>query len=317
MSTSATPRDVVSFLLVAVLVVVFVAATVGKPSVEGGGYVGGTGDGGDDGGDGGGCESTWDVGMDRAGHDYSNFALSGEDPALCMDECCSQADLCQSWVYCQPGITNPVLPWCWLKDGVPTSSPLTGVTSGVLVPDYSVPPLLPSSFSLKMRVQQNPVPGQASAMSGDMSLDYDYSSGQVCWHYEDDVSGSLTAIALDYASLKQYTLQEEILANGTVTVFCNTSAISGVLFGPTYLRDHLSFSAPSWVLTQEATEFTSADLGLPMNGGQPVTMYFSNTAPQQPLRAFSGSLMYEMVSYLTTTAPTLNYCSDTILICNA
>ena len=68
-------------------------------------------------------------GTDRLGQDYAYFALSREDPSLCMEACRAQ-DACKAWTYVKPGYHGPGARCC-LKHAVPPPTPNSCCVSGV------------------------------------------------------------------------------------------------------------------------------------------------------------------------------------------
>jgi hypothetical protein len=83
---------------------------------------------------------TYEVNHNRAGMDYKNFALTALDPRLCQ-QACQNDDQCRAWTFVNPGIQGGNAR-CWLKNGVPVSTPGNCCTSGVkpavsLAPDQS------------------------------------------------------------------------------------------------------------------------------------------------------------------------------------
>ena len=72
---------------------------------------------------------TFEFDTDRPGSDYTNFDLSGADPALCASQC-TQQERCLAWTYIKPGVQGP-LARCWLKDRVPAAVVANFAVSGV------------------------------------------------------------------------------------------------------------------------------------------------------------------------------------------
>lgn len=71
-------------------------------------------------------------GQDRPGNDISGTPVSGDEanPDWCRQSCCTTSG-CVAWVFVQsqPGIG---VPYCWLKDAVGPTNPLSDATSGVI-----------------------------------------------------------------------------------------------------------------------------------------------------------------------------------------
>ena len=82
--------------------------------------------GGGGGGGGGGIEFN----TDRPGQDFTHFALSSADPALC-EQACGQAPNCRAWTFVKPNTTQGPNPICWLKTGIPNAVSNTCCVSGV------------------------------------------------------------------------------------------------------------------------------------------------------------------------------------------
>jgi hypothetical protein len=71
-------------------------------------------------------------GQDRPGNDISGTPVSGDKatPEWCRQSCCTTSG-CVAWVFVQsqPGIG---VPYCWLKEAVGPTNPLSDATSGVI-----------------------------------------------------------------------------------------------------------------------------------------------------------------------------------------
>jgi hypothetical protein len=70
--------------------------------------------------------------IDRPGQDFQNFDLQSADPALCQGAC-SQNPQCKAWTYVKPNTTQGPNPRCWLKSGVPPTTPSSCCVSGVKI----------------------------------------------------------------------------------------------------------------------------------------------------------------------------------------
>jgi hypothetical protein len=81
-------------------------------------------------GRGGGGGGNMEFDIDRPGQDFQNFDLQSADPALCQGAC-SQNPQCKAWTYVKPNTTQGPNPRCWLKSGVPPTTPSSCCVSGV------------------------------------------------------------------------------------------------------------------------------------------------------------------------------------------
>jgi hypothetical protein len=70
-----------------------------------------------------------EVGVNRGGSDYRNFAPAEARAELCAGECARDLG-CRSWTYVAPGAYGTGM--CWLKNAVPAASGCSTCTSGVL-----------------------------------------------------------------------------------------------------------------------------------------------------------------------------------------
>ncbi|AOT08747.1 PAN domain-containing protein [Pseudoalteromonas luteoviolacea] len=79
--------------------------------------------------------SAEEVGKDRLGGEYRNFAVAQDDLMVCK-AACENDGICRSWTYVDPGVqqTNGV---CWLKKFVNTQTPCAHCTSGYKVAENS------------------------------------------------------------------------------------------------------------------------------------------------------------------------------------
>jgi hypothetical protein len=68
------------------------------------------------------------VGFDRRGGDYLNFAVRSGDPAVCAARCDREAR-CRAWSFSYPTAERPAT--CWLKGQVPRRVEDSGSASGV------------------------------------------------------------------------------------------------------------------------------------------------------------------------------------------
>jgi hypothetical protein len=74
-------------------------------------------------------QSNLEYDTNRSGGDYRNFELSQADPAICRNECQSDAT-CRSFTYVKPGVQGANAR-CWLKSDVPAASANNCCVSGV------------------------------------------------------------------------------------------------------------------------------------------------------------------------------------------
>ena len=71
-------------------------------------------------------------GVDRSGMDYNNFLLDRPSPALCREACLDDQPRCRAWTYVAPSRGGERQARCWLKSGVPSPTPSSCCTSGVI-----------------------------------------------------------------------------------------------------------------------------------------------------------------------------------------
>jgi CubicO group peptidase (beta-lactamase class C family) len=71
---------------------------------------------------------TEETGSDRPGGNYRDFALEAAQPALCRNQCDSEAQ-CKAYAYVKPGLQGPKAR-CWLKSTIPPRSANACCTSG-------------------------------------------------------------------------------------------------------------------------------------------------------------------------------------------
>jgi len=77
----------------------------------------------------------FEQGVDRPGMDYNNFLLDTPrpTPALCRQACLDDQPRCRAWTYVAPS-GGERQARCWLKSGVPSPTPNSRTTSGVITP---------------------------------------------------------------------------------------------------------------------------------------------------------------------------------------
>ena len=63
------------------------------------------------------ASAQYENGKDRPGNDYFSSDLPVANPALCAQNCSTQAQ-CKAWTYVNPGVQGP-LAKCYLKNVVP------------------------------------------------------------------------------------------------------------------------------------------------------------------------------------------------------
>ncbi len=68
------------------------------------------------------------VGFDRRGGDYQNFAVRSGDPAVCATRC-DHESRCHAWSFSYPTAEHPAM--CWLKNQVPPRMQDSASASGV------------------------------------------------------------------------------------------------------------------------------------------------------------------------------------------
>ncbi len=68
------------------------------------------------------------VGFDRRGGDYANFAVRSGDPTACSTRC-DRESRCRAWSFNYPTGDHPAM--CWLKSQVPPRAEDGGSASGV------------------------------------------------------------------------------------------------------------------------------------------------------------------------------------------
>jgi PAN domain len=86
------------------------------------------------------------VGFDRPGGDYTNFAVKSGDPALCAGRCEHDAH-CRAWSFSYP-VTENTNAWCWLKSEVKARTPVPCCISGVRGAGVIEPRVGPIEFSI-------------------------------------------------------------------------------------------------------------------------------------------------------------------------
>jgi hypothetical protein len=72
---------------------------------------------------------TLEPGMDRIGSDYTNVAMTGDDPQQCRAACLADAQ-CKAYTFVKPGVQGPEAN-CFLKNAVPAASASDCCTSGI------------------------------------------------------------------------------------------------------------------------------------------------------------------------------------------
>ena len=80
---------------------------------------------------------TYEKDIDRPGSDITSMDLNDPDPALCADTCDGNPS-CLSWTFVAPGIQDPTLARCWLKDNIPVKQARGGLISGVKGLEYGI-----------------------------------------------------------------------------------------------------------------------------------------------------------------------------------
>jgi hypothetical protein len=90
--------------------------------------------------------AAFEVDVDRPGSDYRSFDLVTPRPEECRDTCLVEPQ-CVAFTYVNPGVQGSSAR-CWLKNGVPPSTPNACCLSGVKIPPASAaaapPPTAPS-----------------------------------------------------------------------------------------------------------------------------------------------------------------------------
>jgi hypothetical protein len=102
---------------------------------------------------------TFEVNHNRPGMDYKNFLMTALDPRLCQQACQSDSQ-CRAWTYVNPGKLNQgANARCWLKKGVPPSTPSDCCTSGA---KPEAPPASPDASAETKPVTPPPSPAIAA-----------------------------------------------------------------------------------------------------------------------------------------------------------